>query len=296
MAPSLRLQTNPVGLRQPNPPQGEGRKGYPLFGPNGPQISFLTGAEVFEWKSNSLGVGTPSAILGAWVDATGISDNTKQVTINFNNGYQVFDIQGGEQGYIVCTPQAGPVDVQITTNNGAACEVTVILYNYNPLFTGLEPGQAAAGAPPVGSQSGSGSGGTGGGGTGPVNPACFTGETRIKTLGGWRSLDSLSRTVEIENETGKWLAEVIRHDHRSEPVIMLPGGLGRVNLIHGIKHASGRYVEAQDVWPDAPREMFSGSLYNLHVLRSISGGEPTEDDAHYIVEPSIVAHNLRPVK
>jgi hypothetical protein len=282
------MKTQPIGLRQNEPPKGEGRKGYPLQ-VNGPNVTFLTGAEVYEWKSNSLGVGSPSAIMGAWVDATNVAQG-KQLTLNFNNGLQVFDIPGGSQGYIVCTVQA-PVDLIVTTNNGAGVTVTIILYNYNPLFTGSVSTNSAP--PPVaGGTTGGGTGGSGGGG---INPACFTGETRIKTAYGWQRFDELPLHVTIHNETGKWLAEVITHEVQADCVISLPGGRGRVNMIHGIKVANGEYVEAAKVWPMEKRSPFRGILYNLHVVQT---GErvPTEADAHYIVEPDIVAHNLRPIK
>lgn len=287
------MQSQPIGLRQNEPPKLEGRKGYPLTSTLGPNVTFLTGDEIFEWKSNALGVGAPSAIMGAWVDASDVAEDAELI-LNFNGGFQVFQIPGGSQGYIVCTAQA-PVDLLVSTTNGAAVTCTVILYNYNPLFTGSISTNAAT--PPVagGTTGGGAGGGTGGGGGGGINPACFTGETRVRTSYGWQRFDELPLHVTIHNETGTWLAEVVMHETQADRVINLPGARGRVNTIHGIKTKNGEYVEAGKLWPDAPRSIFRGTLYNLHVVQT-GDRVPTDVDAHYIVEPNIVAHNIRPVK
>lgn len=153
------LTSAAVAIPHKEPP--EGRKAFPLTG-----INFVTGAEVFTWSSASLGAGQPSYIISAWVDATNIVAG-KFLTLTFNPTGQVFQIAGGSQGYIVITVQS-PVNLVITTNNGAAAACIVILYNYNALFTG-----APAGAP-IGSGSGGGGstsakgnfGGVGGGSEG----------------------------------------------------------------------------------------------------------------------------------
>jgi hypothetical protein len=293
---NIQLQAAPVGLRQNEPPKGEGRKGFPLTSTLGPQLSFLTGNETFEWKSTNLGNAAPSAIMGAWVDATNVATG-KFLTLSFNNGFQVFNIEGGTQGYIVATIQ-GPIDLLITTNNAAGVVATVILYNYNPLFTGVAVSAAAAAAP-VSSQSGgsgSGGGGTGGSGGGGFQPSCFTEETRVKTVDGFKPIATLRGETRIVNMTGIWIVELISHPGVKEDVIFLPSGKGRVNLIHGIRDVDGEYVEAGKLWPDATRMPFEGTLYNLHVIRGDRGQEPTEVDRHFIVDPDVVAHNLRPVK
>lgn len=126
-------------------------------------------------------------------------------------------------------------------------------------------------------------GGTGGGGN------CFTGETLVKTPQGWVPFEQLPSPAIIANETGRHVAELVIHENCHEPVIQLPEG-GRVNLIHGIRAASGEYIRASDLFPYAPRQMFHGTLYNLHVCSE------REEDHHFIVAPGVVAHNVLPDK
>jgi hypothetical protein len=233
--------------------------------------------------------------MGAWVDATSVAAGNF-LTLNFNNSQQVFQVAGGTQGYIVCTVQK-PVDLIVTTNNGAGVTVTVTLYNYNPLFTGQQSA-APINAGGGGGTTGGGTGGSGGGGSGYGGGTvyCFTGETRIRTAYGMQEIGSLPSIVMIDNATGVWIAELIVHPNCSEPVIRLPGGNGRVNLIHGIMNGSGKYVEAGKLWPDAPREIFEGTLYNLHIIRHVFGRLPEDKDKHFIVEPDLMAHNVTPRK
>lgn len=149
----LNLFANAIKLRQPEPP--EGRTMYPLgqASGGGDGLTFATGAEVFQFNSEQVqGPQRPSAIMGMWVDATALTAG-KNLTIK--TGSQVFVFAGGNQGYIPITAQKGPIVITVSTNAGMGT-VFVILYNYNPLFTGA-PGIAV----PAGGSSG-GSGGTGG--------------------------------------------------------------------------------------------------------------------------------------
>jgi uncharacterized membrane protein YgcG len=141
----------PGGIRQPEPP--EGRKAIPFNTP----IDFSTGNEVFEWKSNALGGAKPSAIMGAWVDATAFT-SSQTLTIKVNNGLQTFQIQGGTQGYIIITAPE-PFQAEISSG-GATGLVTVVFYNYNPLFTGSVA---------TSSSSPSQASGSGGGGAAPAS-------------------------------------------------------------------------------------------------------------------------------
>jgi hypothetical protein len=146
---SIPLQAGqPGGIRQPEPK--EGRKAFPFNTP----IDFATGNEVFEWKSNALGNAEPSAIMGAWVDATALT-SSQTLTIKINNGLQTFQVQGGTQGYIIITAP-NPFSVEISSG-GATGLVTIVFYNYNPLFTGSV---ATSGGNSPAQASGSGGGGS----------------------------------------------------------------------------------------------------------------------------------------
>lgn len=159
------LTSSANGIPHGEPP--EGRKFFPLQG-----IAFVTGAEVFTWSSASLGAGQPSHIVSAWVDASNIAAG-KLLTLNFNNGQQIISVAGGSQGYIVITTQS-PVNLTITTNNGAAANCIVILYNYNSLYTGVFGGG--------GNAAGGGGGSSGsGGGSKPAGSGGYSGN-----LGGGR--------------------------------------------------------------------------------------------------------------
>jgi hypothetical protein len=155
------LQSAVVGVRQPNPP--EGRKALPLNQQGGGGITFATGAEVFSFDTKSLGNAEVSGIYGAWVDASqltlGTSPNINylKIVVSSSSGIsQTFLTPTGSQGYIVIIAQKH-VSVLITTQNvgGVAGSCQVILYNYNPLFTGVDTtgASAAAGAGAAGAAS-----------------------------------------------------------------------------------------------------------------------------------------------
>jgi hypothetical protein len=158
MAPPKIVTAGNIGLRQPEPP--EGRKGFQIE----PMV-FASAADQFQFSTLSLGNIPCSGIQSAWIDAQNLP-TTNFLFVNINNGAQIFKIQGGTQGYIVITGQM-PMSLLFTVDGGAAT-ITVIIYNYNALFTG-----GTTQAPPVASGSGGGSGGVGssgggGGGAGGV--------------------------------------------------------------------------------------------------------------------------------
>ena len=65
---------------------------------------------------------------------------------------------------------------------------------------------------------------------------------------------------------------------------MLDMGDGKlVTMGHAIKNAEGKDVPAIDIFTDAPRVDFTGTVYNLTILG---------DDPYYVLENGVVAHNL----
>lgn len=125
-------------------------------------------------------------------------------------------------------------------------------------------------------------GSTGGGGGSTGGSSCFTGETKVKTAQGFLAFENLPDVVEIENETGKHLADVLVHEDCDDWVI--PLGTGRVNITHGLRWAS-RWITAGDLFKGTPPSRHRGKMYNLHVR----GGR--EEDKHFIIEGGWVAHN-----
>lgn len=182
MAPlTQQLFSSPVGLSQLDPPVRE-RIAIPLCsnkdaasGGDDGAIIFPTGGEIYVFDSNSIrGFVKPRAITAAWIDATNLAAG-KTLTVQCSNG-QKFILQNttaaafqGPQGYFII-PLPAPFKITVSTNNAAALTVTIILYNYNVAFTGLQTGASVSvagtgGASGGGSGSGGGStGGSGGGG------------------------------------------------------------------------------------------------------------------------------------
>lgn len=183
------LFSSPIGLSQLDPPIKErialnlaSNIGAASGGDDG-LINFPTGNETYTFDSNSIrGPQKPRAITAAWIDATNLATG-KTLTVQCSNG-QKFILQNttatagqGPQGYFII-PLPAPFKITITTNNGAALTVVIILYNYNVAFTGLQASASAAvtaaattaaggssgGSGSGGGISGGGSGGTGGGG------------------------------------------------------------------------------------------------------------------------------------
>jgi len=148
-------------LRQPEPP--EGRQMYPMGQGQGggDGLNFATGAEVFQFDSETVpGPQKPSAIMGAWIDASAMAAAAGKNLV-ITTPYQTFVFAAGNQGYIPITIPKGKAVIKINAQGAPTGIVTVIFYNYNPLFTG-----SVATAPPQGTYTGGGTGGSGGGGGG----------------------------------------------------------------------------------------------------------------------------------
>jgi hypothetical protein len=148
----VNLFANAIKLRQAEPP--EGRAMYPLgqSSGGGDGLDFVAGTEIFQFSSEQIpGPQRPSSILGMWVDATNLTAG-KNLTIK--TAWQTFVIAGGNQAYIPITVQKGPFSLTVSSGGGQGV-VIVILYNYNPLFTGA-PGIAGAGGGAGGSGGSSG--------------------------------------------------------------------------------------------------------------------------------------------
>lgn len=168
------LFSSPVGLSQLDPPFKE-RIALNLASNSGGSagddglIQFLTGAEVYTFDSNSVrGNQKPRAITSAWIDASALAAG-KTLTVQCSNG-QKFVLQNttaaagqGPQGYFII-PLPAPFKITVTTNNGAALNVVIILYNYNVAFTGFQTGSYLPSSATSGSGAVSGGGSSGGGG------------------------------------------------------------------------------------------------------------------------------------
>jgi hypothetical protein len=129
------------------------------------------------------------------------------------------------------------------------------------------------------SSSSGGSGGGGGGGGG----ACFSGNVGVQTPEGFVRMDALPRsdTFYITNKSGTFPARLIVHENIHE-VMLDMGEEELVTMGHVIKNADNQDVAAIEVFPDAPRVEFTGTVYNLEVF-----GE----DHHYVLDNGVEAHN-----
>ena len=171
---SQQLFSSPVGLSQLDPPIRE-RLAIPLASNTGGSagddglVNFVTGAEVFVFTSMSIrGPQKPKAITTAWIDAANLAAG-KTLTVLCSNG-QKFILQNttaaagqGPQGYFII-PLPAPFTITVSTNNGAALQVVIILYNYNVAFTGFQMGNNLPANAAVSGSTGAGSSGSGGGG------------------------------------------------------------------------------------------------------------------------------------
>lgn len=150
------LFANGTKLRQAEPPEGRAMYVLGQGSGGGDGLDFVTGAEIFVFNSNQVsGPQHPTGILGAWVDATSLTAGKNLI---IKTPTQTFIFAGGNQGYIPITSPM-PFTIQVSTNGGTGV-VAIILYNYNPLFTGSV---AVAPTTTGGGSAGSGSGGSGGG-------------------------------------------------------------------------------------------------------------------------------------
>lgn len=126
-------------LRQAEPP--EGRAKYPMGqgSGGGDGFAFATGNEIYGFNTEQIqGPQKPSGIFGIWGDATGI---TAGKNIYVQIGTQKFVFQGGAtgQGYIPVNAVV-PANVKITADAGAVGTFYCELYNFNPLFSGVNSG------------------------------------------------------------------------------------------------------------------------------------------------------------
>lgn len=163
-------------LRQPEPPEGRAAFVLGQSSGGGDGLNFAVGTEVFQFSTNQIrSPQRPSGILGMWVDATNLTTG-KNLIIQV--GAQTFIFAGGggttpSQGYVPITT-AMPATFKITSGGGTG-QITLILYNYNPLFTGSV---ATASQSSVGG----GGGASGSGGGGGVSGGSFGGGLRGPTL------------------------------------------------------------------------------------------------------------------
>lgn len=109
---------------------------------------------------------------------------------------------------------------------------------------------------------------------------CFSGDTRVLTDDGFKRFDELSGTIRVVNHTGTHEATVLVHTGSWEPMLRM--GMNLVTDKHPIL-VGGKWLDAALLFHErAPTQ--SRTVYNLHVL-----GGP--EDAHYILENGLTAHN-----
>lgn len=128
----------------------------------------------------------------------------------------------------------------------------------------------------------SGGGGTGGG----TLPPCFSGDTRVLTVDGYRRFDELPPEFEIVNHTGRHRARLLVHPDSLTPMRRM--GPHLVTEEHLI-----RVDETGDVWLPASRLFHERApiqprtVYNMHVISK----DPR--DLHYLLENGLTAHNIK---
>jgi hypothetical protein len=114
-------------------------------------------------------------------------------------------------------------------------------------------------------------------------PACFSGNTKVKTPQGDMRFDEMPMVVEVMTEFGPRMADLLVHDFDGEMLDMVDAEL--VTLDHPIKRAT-KYVDANDAFsPEHPRVPFKGKVYNLSIRTA------NEEERHYILANGNVAHN-----
>lgn len=136
---------------------------YPVGTNGGDGMVFATGAEQFQFSTEQIpGPQRPSAIMGAWVDASAMAAAAGK-NIVITTPWQTIIFAAGNQGYIPITVQRGPFTCVISAQGAAIGTLKVIFYNYNPLFTGSVATAPASGGSGSGGGSSGGSSGSGGG-------------------------------------------------------------------------------------------------------------------------------------
>ena len=125
---------------------------------------------------------------------------------------------------------------------------------------------------------GGGTGGTGGGGG-----ACFTGNTRVKTRGGWKPIAEIEVGEEVESLAG-WVKVLAKLEHWHEGMMQNMGFAEYVTPEHRLWLDRG-WVPARTVFTEA--HPFIGRVYNLHC-------EGKDDfERCYRLLNGHVAHNVR---
>lgn len=126
----------------------------------------------------------------------------------------------------------------------------------------------------------SGGGGSGGGGFGP----CFSGDTRVLTVQGWRRFDELPAEFEILNRAGRYRATLLVHPDSLTPMRRM--GANLVTEEHRIR-VGNKWLAAKELFYEvAPVQR--RTVYNMEVHTDVW------DDKHYLLENGLTAHNPKP--
>ena len=126
----------------------------------------------------------------------------------------------------------------------------------------------------------SGGGGSGGGGFGP----CFSGDTRVLTVQGWRRFDELPAEFEILNRAGRYSATLLVHPDSLTPMRRM--GANLVTEEHRIR-VGNKWLAAKELFYEvAPVQR--RTVYNMEVHTDVW------DHKHYLLENGLTAHNPKP--
>lgn len=128
------------------------------------------------------------------------------------------------------------------------------------------------------------SGTGGGGGSSGGGGGCFSGNVTVKTTGGFAPFGELPAVVEIENETGVHVADLIVHEEAERETVDMGAGW-LVTPDHLVKR--GGWIPAGEMFAEMPRRVYGGKVYNLHVR------DARPEDQHYVLGNGVVAHNIK---
>ncbi len=254
-------------------------------GPGGGDgMNFATGAEVFQWNSETVPYGLkPRRIVSLWVDASQLTAG-KNLTIV--TPAQTIVVAGGSQGYMIATLNA-PFTMIVKTNAGTGV-VQITAYDFNALFAGT----ASAGAPVGGGATSSGGGG-GGGSFG--YPVCFTPDALV------RSGDLLVPIGEIKMDdlllTAKGTLRPVREIQvhlYDGPVIPMRSGCVTPN--HWLLTRDG-WKRAGEALAGQPRIAYRGMVYNVEMeTEDCAPVFDRETEHSYVLACGTVAHNIFKLK
>ena len=115
---------------------------------------------------------------------------------------------------------------------------------------------------------------------------CFTSNVEIMTPEGLVAFADLPRdeVFDIINKHGVFKAKVIYNEFAAGWFLDMGDGK-LVTTAHKMEMTPGRWVRAEEMYPELPRVWYEGPVYNLHILNG------TERDHHYILFNGDVAHN-----